>query len=76
MLDVLKCKDEVFSILRKLIRQSCGRLSQSCSQSVQEAIIVDATVSVTVSAWGNLNKMKQNFTLTKLSHDGYETGRF
>ena len=59
--DVLKCKDGVFNIQGKLIWQSDIRSPSSCSQSVPDAIIVDATGSISVSIWEeHYTKVKEN----------------
>ena len=59
--DVLKCKDGVFNIQGKLIWQSDIRSPSSCSQSVPDAIIVDATDSISVSIWEeHYTKVKEN----------------
>ena len=59
--DVLKYKDEVFNIRGKLIWQSDIRSPSSCSQSVWDAMIIDATASNTISMWEeHFTKVKEN----------------
>ena len=57
--DVLKCKGGVFNIRGKLIWHSDIRSPSSCSQSVRDAIIINATGSVSISIW------EEHFTKVK-----------
>ena len=59
--DVLKCKDGIFNIRGKLIWQSDIRSPSSCSQSVRDAVITDATGSIAISIWEeHFTKVKEN----------------
>ena len=53
--DVLKCKDGLFNILGKLIWQSDARFSQSRSQYVREATVINS-ISYGFYQWGTLVK--------------------
>ena len=58
---MLKWKDGVFKIQGKLIWQSDIRLPPLCSQSVRDAIIIDATGSILISIWEeHFTKVKEN----------------
>ena len=47
--DILKSKDVVFNIRRKLILKSDVRSASSCNQSVRDAMIIDTTVLIMIS---------------------------
>ena len=59
--NILKCKDGVFNIRRKLILKSDVRSPSLYSQSVWDTMIIDTTVLIMISIWEeHLTKIKEN----------------